>query len=47
MIEVYYRLVLKGLKTIDDIPISLREQVAELIQSDENNGDNTELSNEE
>lgn len=36
MARVYYELIIKGLKTIDDVPEKLREQVQELLDSDSN-----------
>lgn len=36
MAKVYYELIIKGLKTIDDVPEKLREQVQELLDSDSN-----------
>ena len=31
MAKVYYNLILKGLKTIDDVPLRLRAEVEELL----------------
>ncbi|WP_275086214.1 MULTISPECIES: CD1375 family protein [Erysipelotrichales] len=36
MAKVYYELIIKGLKTIDDVPEKLKEQVQELLDSDSN-----------
>lgn len=36
MARVYYELIIKGLKTIDDVPSKLKEQVQELLDSDSN-----------
>ena len=31
MAKVYYNLIIKGLKTIDDVPLRLRAEVEELL----------------
>lgn len=36
MARVYYELIIKGLKTINDVPSKLKEQVQELLDSDSN-----------
>lgn len=36
MARVYYELIIKGLKTIDDVPSKLKEKVQELLDSDSN-----------
>lgn len=36
MARVYYELITKGLKTIEDVPEKLKEQVQELLDSDSN-----------
>ncbi len=36
MIKVYYELIIKGLKTIDDVPEKLKQQVQELLDSGSN-----------
>lgn len=40
MAKVYYELIIKGLKTIDDVPEKLKEQVQELLDSDSNDNQN-------
>ena len=35
MALVYYRLIKKGLKTIDDVPAKIRAEVAALLNADE------------
>ena len=35
MAQVYYRLIKKGIKTIDDVPAKLRAEVEELLKADE------------
>ena len=35
MVKVYVSLILKGLKTIDDVPEALREQVAAFLAEEE------------
>ena len=35
MALVYYRLIKKGLKTIDDVPAKIRAEVEELLKADE------------
>ena len=32
MVKVYYNLILKGLKTIDDVPEKLRPEVEEMLK---------------
>ena len=36
MEKIYYSLVKKGLKTLEDIPEGLRQKVKELLAADEN-----------
>lgn len=36
MAKVYANLIRKGLKTIDDVPESLREEVQRILDGDEN-----------
>lgn len=36
MIKVYYELIIKGLKTIDDVPEKLKEEVKVLLDSGSN-----------
>lgn len=36
MERVYYSLVKKGLKQLDDVPASIREKVAAMLAADEN-----------
>lgn len=36
MAKIYYDLIKKGLKTIDDVPSKLKKQVQELLDSDSN-----------
>lgn len=33
MAKVYYNLIIKGLKTIDDVPMRLRAEVQELLNN--------------
>lgn len=35
MVKIYYALILKGLKTIDDVPAAIRAQVAALFGDEE------------
>ena len=35
MAQVYYRLIKKGIKTIDDVPDKIRADVEELLKADE------------
>ena len=35
MALVYYRLIKKGLKTIDDVPAKIRAEVEELLKAEE------------
>ncbi len=34
MVQIYVQLIKKGLKTIDEVPEKLREQVKELVEGD-------------
>ena len=34
MAKIYYELILKGLKTIDDVPERLRKEVEEMLKGD-------------
>lgn len=34
MAKIYYELIKKGLKTIDDVPANLRDEVQALLDSD-------------
>lgn len=36
MVKVYYELIIKGLKTIDDVPEKLKEEVQVLLDSGSN-----------
>lgn len=36
MVKIYFELIKKGLKTLDDVPEKLRKQVRELLDSDSN-----------
>ena len=36
MAHIYYSLIQKGLKTLEDVPEQLKEQVAALLAADEN-----------
>ena len=40
MIKVYYELIIKGLKTIDDVPEKLKEEVKVLLDSGSNDNQN-------
>lgn len=33
MIEIYIKLIQRGLKTIDEVPVNLREQVKERLEN--------------
>lgn len=35
MAKIYYSLIKKGLKTIEDVPINLKEEVEKLLNSEE------------
>ena len=35
MAKIYYSLIKKGLKTIEDVPTNLREEVQALLESEE------------
>lgn len=35
MAQIYYRLIKKGVKTIDDVPSNLRVEVEKLLKADE------------
>lgn len=35
MAIIYYRLILKGKKTLDDVPANLRAEVEKLLKADE------------
>ena len=35
MAQIYYRLIKKGVKTIEDVPANLRADVEKLLKSDE------------
>lgn len=34
MVKIYYNLIKKGLKTIDDVPSNIREEVQALLDSE-------------
>jgi hypothetical protein len=34
MAKIYYELILKGLKTLDDVPQKLREEVRKMLEGD-------------
>jgi len=34
MAKIYYELILKGLKTLDDVPQKLREEVRRMLEGD-------------
>ena len=34
MVKIYYELIKKGLKTIDDVPANLRDEVQALLDAD-------------
>lgn len=34
MAQIYYRLIKKGIKTIDDVPANLRAEVEKLLKAD-------------
>lgn len=36
MVKIYYDLIKKGLKTIDEVPAKLKKQVQKLLDSDSN-----------
>lgn len=36
MAQIYYRLIKKGVKTIDDVPANLRADVEKLLKADKN-----------
>lgn len=35
MVKIYYSLIKKGLKTIEDVPANLKEEVENLLNSEE------------
>ncbi len=35
MAQIYYRLIKKGVKTIEDVPANLRAEVEKLLKADE------------
>lgn len=39
MAKIYYNLIKRGLKTIDDVPVKWRESVQAMLDKDSNGGD--------